>query len=110
MPELYAATPPLECLRVMVSDVMAGGRKVERTSMLVCDVSRAFFCAPSVGFVHVTVVDEDLGEGDGTKCGKLNVPMYGARDAALNWHEHHKGHLVGHGFKHGKASPRVFCH
>ena len=42
MHELYAATPPLERLRMSLSDVMTGGVRSESpTGLLVCDVSRA---------------------------------------------------------------------
>ena len=38
-------------------------------------------------------------------CGRLNVSMYGTRDAAFNWHEHYKQHLIGLGFKQHTTPP-----
>ena len=51
MPGLYVATPPLECLRVIISDVMTQGARSEPPrKLMVCDVSRAYFYAPSIQF------------------------------------------------------------
>lgn len=41
---------------------------------------------------------------------RLNVSVYGARDAAFNWHKHYKQHLVGLGRRQGAASPCPFHH
>ena len=43
-PELYAATPPSECLRLMLS-LLASGRR-QGTSLMYADVSRAYFLCP----------------------------------------------------------------
>ena len=40
-PELFAATPPSECLRLMLSLVASGRRK--GTGLMYADVSRAYF-------------------------------------------------------------------
>lgn len=110
MPGLYAGTPPFECLRMIVSDIAAGDSKVATKIMLVCDVSRAYCCAPSIRFVYVKIIDDDLEEGDANKCANLNVSMYTTRGAVLDWHAHCKGHLVGFGRKHGTVSPCVLHH
>lgn len=36
------------------------------------------------------------------------MSMYATRDAALNWYENCRNHLVGLGFKQGKANPCLF--
>ena len=41
-------------------------------------------------------------------CGKLNVSLYGTRDAARNWEDEYTRTLEKAGYKSGKASPCVF--
>ena len=50
------------------------------------------------------------GPGEEHLCGKLRYSMYGTRDAAQNWHNEYKQHLVDAGFHQGKASPCIFYH
>ena len=50
---------------------------------------------------------EDHEEG---MCGKLNVSLYGTRDAAQNWEEEYSSALRRAGYKSGEASPCVFYH
>ena len=57
------------------------------------DVSRAYFHAPAVREVFVEIVSEDFDEGDEGMCGKLNLSMYGTRDAASNWEAAYSGQL-----------------
>ena len=49
--------------------------------------------------------DEDAAEG---MCGKLNVSLYGTRDAARNWGEKYVKALSELGFVVGKSSPFLF--
>ena len=49
--------------------------------------------------------DEDDTPG---MCGRLNVSMYGTRDAAANWEDQYANHLIANGFIQGKSSPCVF--
>ena len=78
MPELYAATPPLEALKLIISSAVEEGTK---RKLMACDVSRAYLNAPAFRSVYVKIVDEDWQEGDEEMCGRLNVSMYGTRDA-----------------------------
>jgi len=80
-PELYAATPPSECLRMLISK-MASKAGLE---MMYADVSRAYFYAKAVRPVYVNLPDEDRADGDEQMCGRLMMSMYGTRDAAINW-------------------------
>ena len=82
-PDLYAATPPSECLRLMLS-FLASGRK-QGTTLMYADVSRAYFYARAERPVYVDLPIEDKEKGDDGKCGRLRMSMYGTRDAALNW-------------------------
>ena len=40
--------------------------------------------------------------------GKLEMSMYGTRDAAQNWEETYSKFMISIGFRKGKASPCVF--
>ena len=95
MPELYAATPPLDCFVIIMSATLKSaasqGLDVDPAIVLTCDVSRTYPYAPAMRLVYVQVASEDWELGDEARCGKLNVSMHGARGAALNWH-HHDSH------------------
>ena len=54
-PELYAATPPSECLRLMLS-LVASGRD-RKASLMYADVSRAYFYTKAVRPVYVKLPD-----------------------------------------------------
>ena len=41
---------------------------------------------------------------------RLNVSMYGTRDAASNWEDKYASHLIACGFTQGKSSPCIFFH
>ena len=105
-PELYAATPPSECLRMILSKLAS--QKDAR--LLYADVSRAYFYAKAVRPVYVRLPSEDRESGDEGKCGKLRMSMYGTRDAALNWSMEYTSTLLASGFVQGKASPCLFHH
>ena len=59
MPDLYAAIPPLEFLRMVLPDAMAAASHSRPNNFMVCDVSRAYFCACSIGQVYVKIADEE---------------------------------------------------
>ena len=105
-PELYAATPPSECLRLLLSR-MASGRQAG-IGLVYADVSRAYFYAKAVRPVFVKLPDEDLESGDEGRCGKLHMSMYGTRDAALNWALEYADTLRAAGYIQGKANPCLF--
>ena len=106
---LYAATPPLEALRIIVSEAatVAGGD--QRRELMVNDVRRAYFYAKIDRDVFVELQLEDPDHGSG-KVGKLRLCLYGTRDAAKGWQETLSAHLVGLGFTRGAGHPSVFKH
>ena len=107
-PDWYAATPPSECLRLMLSK-LASGKKAGATLMY-ADVSRAYFYAKAERPVYVKLPDEDRGAGDEGKCGRLKMSMYGTRDAALNWSKEYGDTLREAGFVQGRSNPCLFHH
>ena len=48
------------------------------------DVKRAYFYAPTTRPIYIRIPDEDWEEGDEERVGKLNLSLYGTRDAAMN--------------------------
>ena len=105
-PDLFAATPPLEAMKVLLS-LLSSSNKGEK--LMVNDVSRAYFSAPATRQVFVELPQEDKSDGDDL-IGELNYSMYGTRDAALNWGEECASTMTELGYERGKASPCTFYH
>ena len=105
--DLFAATPPLEALKVVLSLAAFGNRgEVVRVN----DISRVFFHAPVKRKVYVQLPDEDRGKGQEQLCGRLYVSIYGTRDAAQNWFDAYSQQLINIGFQQVVASPCTFYH
>ena len=109
-PELYAATPPLEALRAILSQAATLRRGGEPRCIMVNDIKRAYFYARARRPVFIIIPEEDREEGDENMVGELNLSMYGTRDAAQNWQETFAAHLVGLGFTQGVSNPCLFYH
>ena len=84
-PELYASTPPLKALKIVLLEIATGkrGGKV----VVLIDVRRAYFYAPARRRVFVELPPEDYQAGAEHMCGLLLHSLYGTRDAAQNWEE-----------------------
>ena len=76
--------------------------------LMVNDVARAYFHAKCTRDIYVELPEEDEQFGVGDMVGKLNLCLYGTRDAALNWQETLSTHLVDNGFTRGIGFPSVF--
>eukprot|EP00973_Karenia_brevis_P081866 11349902-Karenia_brevis.AAC.1 len=108
-PDLFAATPPLEAMKIIISTAATIGEG-ETRKIMVNDVSRAYFYARSESPTFVRICSEDWEDGDEHKCGELQVSMYGTRQAAQNWQNRVNEVLEKHGFSQAKSSPCVFHH
>ena len=117
---LFAATPSLEPLRLLLgrAATVDGGplSTVDKTgsgkSILIADVSRAFFEAPAKRDLCVELPEEAL-QGDETPLstvGKLLASLYGARDASANWQEEVNRCMREWGFEVGKFNPCMYQH
>ena len=98
---LFAATPPLEALRLLLSHaasgdapdsipVVRGGRLGGWSkSLLIADVSRAFFEAPAKRDLCVELPEEALKAGETVQetVGKLRASLYRTKEASTNWQE-----------------------
>ena len=106
--EWFAATPPIEALRVLVSHTMSGPKK---KALMVCHVSRAFFYAPVQNKTYVELCEEAKKTvEDNSMCAKLPVSMFGTKAAAQNWQKKDQETMATLGFSIGKASPVLFYH
>ena len=117
---LFAATPPLESLRLLLSwaATVDGGPSstVDKVgsgkSILIADVSRAFFEAPAKRDLCVELPEEAL-QGEETPLstvGKLLASLSGARDASANWQEEVSRCMCEWGFEVGRFNPCMYQH
>ena len=104
---LYAATPPLEALRLIISHAATHAEEGGRRMVMVNDVRRAYFYAKINRDVYIELPKEDPEYGTG-KLGKLKLCLYGTRDAAKGWQETLSSHLESIGFQRGFGHPNVF--
>ena len=74
------------------------------------DVRRAYFYAKATRPVYIEIPIEDYEPGDEGRVAKLNLSLYGTRDAAQNWAREYTQHLASAGFVQGRASPCSFRH
>ena len=105
---LFAATPPLEALRLLVSEAATVGDH-DKVIML-NDIARAFFGAPMKRLLCIELPAEDMEEGDEDMVGLLQMSLYGTRDAALNFQQEVKKFMVSNGFIQGMYNPCTYFH
>ena len=111
--DLFAATPPLESLRMILSICAMNQNSYDQSKNFVImsnDVKRAYFYAPTTRPVYIAIPAEDWEHGDDQRVGLLNLSLYGTRDAAMNWTLKFTKFLEKLGFRTGTASPCNFYH
>lgn len=108
MEGFFAGTPPLEALRYLVhrAATIRGGRK--NKSMMIVDVSRAFFEADARRILCCELPDGYPGNEEGDMVGLLLKSLYGTRDAAHNWVEEVAKFMIQNGFKRGRYNPCLY--
>ena len=108
---LYASTPPLEALRLIVSHAASveENHKGERREIMINDVRRAYFYAKQQRNLFINLPKEDIEAGP-DDIGQLLLCLYGTRDAAKEWQKTLTRHLLSIGFSPGKGHPSVFVH
>ena len=117
---LFAATPPLEALRLLLSWASTGrvtplgfvAEDKKEKKILIADVSRAFFEAPAKRDICVELPEEALSAGETTQdtVGKLLASLYGTRDASKHWQEEVAKCMAEWGFITGRYNPCMFHH
>ena len=75
---------------------------------MVNDVAHIFFHENCTRDIYAEFPEKDEQFGVGDMVGKLNLCLYGTRDAALNWQEALSTHLIDNGFTRGVGFPSVF--
>ena len=107
---LFAATPPLEALRALISEAATVDEEPNEKVIEIDDVSRAFFEAPAVRQVCVEIPEEALTAEDREQdmVGHLMMSLYGTRDAATNWQEEIAKFMTGCGFVRGMYNPCLY--
>ena len=105
--DLFAATPPWEAVKMLLSDVVTGDRRCVRKLMFI-DIGKAYLFAPvTEQNIFVDLPPEQAQEG---KCGRLKKALYGTRDAAKAWEMEYNRTLASLGFVTGLSSTCVFHH
>ena len=102
---IFAATPPLESIRFLLSLQ----RSRPGTKVMFIDIRRAHWTAKIDRLVFVRLPQEAIPENaEEPMCGRLNKAMYGCRDAARQWEAEITDFFVCHGFVPGLGSPVLF--
>ena len=110
--DLFAATPPWESKKLLLSLAVTKGfgwhdSKKTGYKLDFIDVRRAYFHAKARRSVYVELPPEDQEPG---MCGRLNMSMYGTRDAAQNWEFEYSEFLINCGFQAGQSVVCLFYH
>ena len=108
--DLFAATPPLEVMKALISECAMGQSGNRPLRIATIDIKRAYFYAPVQRKVYIRPPLEDMLPGEEDMVGELQLSLYGTRDAAQNWMKEYSMHLKSIGFEQGRASPCNFVH
>ena len=95
---LYAATPPMEALRIIISHAATTPENGPERVIMINDVRRAYFYAKIQRDVCIELPKKDPKHSSGL-LGKLKLCLYGTRDAAKGWQETLSTHLASIGFR-----------
>ena len=110
MDGLFASTPPLEALKLIISDAATSSKEEQYEKIImVNDVARAFFEAPATRQIAVELPPEDTEDGE-DMVGLLLQSLYGTRDAARNFQNEVKKFLTGVGFEQGRYNTSTYLH
>ena len=110
--DIFADTPALEAIRMMISMVAssAKGAMPQSRRLMAMDIKRAFLYADMPREMYINLPSEALDKGDGDVVGLLVKAMYGTRDAPQSWQRCVTEVLEKIGFVAGKGNPCVFYH
>lgn len=106
--DLFAATPPLEAIRVLISRAATETPSRRRRKMMFVDAKKAHLNPKCEEDVYIEL-PEEAGEDKGM-CGKLVYWLYGFRKAASEWEKFYAARLEECGFKRGTGCPVLFHH
>ena len=103
--DLFAATPPLESLKAVISQCASRQEGKRPHCIMSIDIKRAYFYEPAAQPVFIAIPSADWEPGDDLNVAQINVSLHGTHDAAMNWSATYTDFLVSIGFNTGKASP-----
>ena len=106
---LYAATPGLSAMRVLLSKLATIPSSGVRCGMIL-DVKGAFLYGDAERRVYVELPDCDPNAKCGDKVGLIQRALYGTRDAPQLWQKHARKTLIALGFIESVVSPSVYYH
>ena len=106
--DLFAATPPLESLKAVLSLCASRQNRRHPHRIMKIDVKRAYFYAKATRPIFISIPKEDFETGDEQNVAQLNLSLYGTRDAAKNWTATFTEFLVNSSFTAGLCSPCNF--
>ena len=108
----FAPTPPLEALKLLISDAATTEKGKDKKCIMINDVVRAYFEAPVKRDICIELSQEDLEEGESNEnlVGLLEMSLYGTRDAASNFQDEVKVFLTMIGFRIGRYNACTFWH
>ena len=111
---IFAGTPPLEALRLLVSEAATsdGKEQWENKIIMINDVARAFFEAPAIREICVEIPNEARSEEDDREdnVAILEKSLYGTRDAAQNFQREVRRTMMALGFKNGGYNACTYYH
>ena len=106
--DLFAATPPLEATRVLLSRAATETPSRIRKKVMLLDAKKAHLNPRCEEDVFIELPPE-AGEREGV-CGKLVFWLYGFRKAASEWERFYARKLEEGGFRRGHGCPELFFH
>ena len=110
-PELFAATPPLEALRMLLRMArMKRARRFQRKKwkLMYIDVKKAHLNAKVDEDEHIYVELPVEAEAKDGYCARLLRWLYGTRPAASSWEKEYTEKLESEGYVRGRAAPTTF--
>jgi hypothetical protein len=107
--DLFAGTPPLFAMKLLLSLIASQGKPRSKIVMLL-DVKCAFLYGKTKKTVYIELPPEDLNYRCGKYYGLLEKAMYGARDAPQIWQEVVAEVMMRLGFKASLHHPSIYFH
>lgn len=109
--ELYAATPGLMTMRLLLSRMAStrAGNGGHRCGMIL-DVKGAFLYGDARRRIYIELPECDPAAADADKVGIIERALYGTRDAPQLWQEHARATLQSLGFIESRTTPSVYVH
>ena len=84
--DLFAGTPPLAALRLLLAEAASRGEaKSRKIRYKVIDVKKAFLYGVMERILYIELPEQDPKAKDGKWVGRLKRTMYGTRDAPAAW-------------------------